>query len=80
MAEIDTRERKGNGALRRKLVSTLDASGRTIWLADAHRSEGKRYVVHAEEKLTAFLELERDVCIHLLTERANDLDCINPIC
>jgi hypothetical protein len=25
---------------------------------DAHRGDGKRYVVHAEEKLTAFLELE----------------------
>jgi hypothetical protein len=61
-------------------VSAIDADGRTIWIADAHRSEGKRYVVHAEEMLTAFVELERDVCIHLLTERANDLDCINPIC
>jgi hypothetical protein len=28
-----------------------------IWIADAHR-DGKRYVVHADEKLTAFLELE----------------------
>jgi hypothetical protein len=25
--------------------------------------------VHADEKLTAFLELERAVCIHLLTEQ-----------
>jgi hypothetical protein len=29
-----------------------------IWIADAHRDDGKRFVVHAEEKLTAFLELE----------------------
>jgi hypothetical protein len=29
-----------------------------IWIADAHRSDGKRFVVHAGEKLTAFLELE----------------------
>jgi hypothetical protein len=28
-----------------------------IWIADAHR-DGKRFVVHADEKLTAFLELE----------------------
>jgi hypothetical protein len=34
------------------------ASQRLIWIADAHRDDGKRYVVHAEEKLTAFLELE----------------------
>jgi hypothetical protein len=25
---------------------------------DAHRDDGKRFVVHAEEKLTAFVELE----------------------
>jgi hypothetical protein len=29
-----------------------------IWIVDAHRGDGKRFVVHAEEKLTAFLELE----------------------
>jgi hypothetical protein len=37
---------------------TLDSHGRTIWIADAHRSGGKRFVVHADEKLTAFLELQ----------------------
>ena len=39
-------------------VSALDLEGRTIWIADAHRDNGKRFVVHADEKLTAFLELE----------------------
>jgi len=39
-------------------VSKADSKGRTIWIADAHRGNGKRFVVHAEEKLTAFLELE----------------------
>jgi hypothetical protein len=39
-------------------VSTLDSKGRTIWIADAHRDDGKRFVVRADEKLTAFLELE----------------------
>jgi hypothetical protein len=29
-----------------------------IWIADAHRDDGARYVVHADEKLTAFPELE----------------------
>jgi hypothetical protein len=38
-------------------VSALDSAGRTIWIADAHRDDGKRFVVHADEKLTAFLEL-----------------------
>jgi hypothetical protein len=39
-------------------VSALDCRGRTIWIADAHRGDGKRFVVHADEKLTAFVELE----------------------
>jgi len=47
----------------------LDAQGRTIWIADAHRGDGKRFTVRAGEKLTAFLELERAVCIGLLTEQ-----------
>jgi len=34
------------------------AGGRTIWIVDAHRDDGKRFVVRADEKLTAFLELE----------------------
>jgi hypothetical protein len=39
-------------------VSTVDYEGRTIWNADPHRGDGKRFVVQAEEKLTAFLKLE----------------------
>ena len=31
------------------------------WIVDAHRGDGKRFVVHADEKLTAFLELERAI-------------------
>jgi hypothetical protein len=39
-------------------VATIDSNGRTIWIADAHRGDGNRFVVHADEKLTAFAELE----------------------
>jgi hypothetical protein len=39
----------------------IQPSGRTIWIVDAHRDDGKRFVVHADEKLTAFLELESAV-------------------
>jgi hypothetical protein len=39
-------------------VSAVDSNGRTIWIADAHREDRKRFVVHAEELLTAFIELE----------------------
>ena len=44
-------------------------TARTIWIADVHRGDGQRHVVRADEKLTAFLELERAVCIHLLTDK-----------
>ena len=39
-------------------MSAIDCNGQTIWIADAHRDDGKRFVVHADEKLTAFMELE----------------------
>jgi hypothetical protein len=35
-------------------VSALDLEGRTIWIVDAHR-DGKRFVVRANQTLTAFL-------------------------
>jgi len=38
-------------------VSAIDRNGRTIWIADAHR-DGKRFIVRADEKLAAFVELE----------------------
>jgi hypothetical protein len=38
---------------------TNDASeGRTFFVTDAHRGDGKRFVVRADEKLTAFRELQ----------------------
>jgi hypothetical protein len=39
-------------------VATVDRGGRTLFVADAHRDNGKRFVVRADEKLTAFLELQ----------------------
>jgi len=36
----------------------VDSEGRTIWITDARRNDGKRFVVRADELLTAFLELE----------------------
>ena len=41
-------------------VSALDVEERTIWIVDAH-GYGKRFIVRAEEILTAFLELERAI-------------------
>jgi len=42
-------------------VSGNDSHGRTIWIVDAHRDDGRRFIVHADEKLSAFVELERQV-------------------
>jgi hypothetical protein len=42
-------------------VSAIDLEGRTIWIADAHRGDGNRFILRAEEILTAFLELERAI-------------------
>jgi hypothetical protein len=50
-------------------VATVDRGGRTLFVADAHRDNGKRFVGHADEKLTAFLELERAICLRLLSDQ-----------
>jgi hypothetical protein len=31
-------------------VSTINSNGQTIWIVDAHRDDGKRFIVHADEK------------------------------
>ena len=41
-------------------VSALDLEGRPIWVVDAH-GYGKRFIVRANEKLTAFVELQRAI-------------------
>jgi hypothetical protein len=52
-------------------VSAIDSNGRTLWIADTHRDDGKRFVACADEKLIAFVELESaiqasDSCILLI--------------
>jgi hypothetical protein len=44
-------------------ASAVDSNRRTIFIVDAQRGDGKRFVVRADEKLTAFLELQ--AAIHL---------------
>ena len=34
-------------------VSAIDEVGRSIWIVDAHREDGKRYVARADDLLTA---------------------------
>ena len=51
---IDLAKPAGVGESSQRLIAT----GEQIWIADAHRDDGKRFVVHADEIMIAFLELE----------------------
>jgi len=42
-------------------ATAISNNGGTIWIVDAHRGNEKRFVVRADEKLSAFLELESAV-------------------
>jgi hypothetical protein len=39
--------------------SQVDATGRMLYTANAYSNDGKRFTVISDDKLTAFLELER---------------------
>jgi hypothetical protein len=39
-------------------ISSPDHEGRQFWVVAAERGDAGRFIVHANEKLTAFLELE----------------------
>jgi hypothetical protein len=45
-------------------VSAVTREGRIEWVADAHRDDGKRFVVHADEKGTAFAQLVASIVIN----------------
>ena len=42
-------------------VSAVDSEGRTMLIVDAHHGDGRRFIVRSDEKLSAFVELERQV-------------------
>ena len=55
-------------------VSAVDFEGRAARIVDAH-GHGKRFVVRADEKLTAFLELESAIhsnCIDIVGRRLRE--------
>jgi hypothetical protein len=39
-------------------AAAVDCPGLTIFVADVHRNDGKRFVVRADESLMAFVEVE----------------------
>jgi hypothetical protein len=63
-------------------ISAVDSQGRTIWIVDAHR-DGKRFVGRADEILSAFAELERQLLTvtFYLESRARRLlcQCFQPV-
>jgi hypothetical protein len=42
-------------------ISGTDDEGRQFWVAAAEREDSGRFIVRADEKLTAFVELERAI-------------------
>ena len=42
-------------------ISSADHEGRQFWVVAAEREKSGRFIVRADEKLTAFVELERQV-------------------
>ena len=41
-------------------ISAVDSEGRRIWIVEAHRGDGSRFMVRSDEKVSAFVELERE--------------------
>jgi len=57
-------------------VSAIDAQGRTIWIVDAHRGDGRHFIVRADEILSAFVELERQVLTVTFLSRIDPMTVI----
>jgi hypothetical protein len=56
-------------------MATTDGKGQPIWVVAAERSDAGRFIVHADQELPAFLELESAI----QTDRHNDgCDCPEP--
>jgi hypothetical protein len=41
------------------MTTATDARARELFIVDAHRDDGRRFVVRSDELLTALLELEQ---------------------
>ena len=42
-------------------ISSTDHQGRQFWVVAAEREDGGRFIVRADEELTAFAELEAEI-------------------
>ena len=60
-----------------KSINARDDDRRTVWIVDAHR-DGRRFIVRADEKLTAFVELQ--AAIHRQPASSQSADGAGPRC
>jgi len=58
-------------------VATVDRDGRAIWVVAADR-DGQRFIVHADEMLTAFLELQCGFVVNLNSDEILGDHCGQP--
>jgi hypothetical protein len=56
-------------------MATTDGKGRPIWVVAAERSDAGRFIVHADQELPAFLELESAIQTH---RHNHECDCPEP--
>ena len=42
-------------------VATINPKGQTIFVADAHRDDGRRFIVQSDDKFSGFIEPEREM-------------------
>src|SRR5262249_20714966 len=61
-------------------VSAVDSEARTIWIVDAHRDDGKRFIARSDEKVTAFLGLESAIRPASVQLSCYETSLSNPIC
>jgi hypothetical protein len=57
-------------------MATTDGKGRPIWVVAAERSDAGRFIVHADQELPAFLELESAIKTH---RHNHERDCPEPV-
>jgi hypothetical protein len=58
-AEIQVAKREGKPAVIVDVrVNSAVTKGGWRWIVDAHKGDGRRYIVHSDELPSAFLELE----------------------
>jgi hypothetical protein len=56
-------------------MATTDGKGQPIWVVAAERKGAGRYIVHADQELPAFLELESAIQTH---RHNHESDCPEP--